>query len=171
MRNRVKGGRGHSIQSVIGWRLSTVFWQDSYWEKKSWDFPSGSDGKECASSAGDLGSISGSRRSPGGRHGNLLQYPWLENPHGQQRLACCSPWGSKESDMTEWLSTQMRDGSWDWGASRDRVRMPTRAPSVTSYCLILVPKCDTWGTGPECSNACLWLSECGDRFDPGLFAS
>ena len=29
------------------------------------------------------------------------QYPWLENPHGQQSLACCSPWGHKEPDMTE----------------------------------------------------------------------
>ena len=24
---------------------------------------------------------------------------------GQGNLACCSPWGGKESDMTEWLST------------------------------------------------------------------
>ena len=33
-------------------------------------------------SAGDPGSIPGSRRSPGGEHGNLLQLPWtvLENP-------------------------------------------------------------------------------------------
>ena len=23
---------------------------------------------------------------------------------GQGRLACCSPWGHKESDMTEWLN-------------------------------------------------------------------
>ena len=28
----------------------------------------------------DLGSIPESRRSPGGEHGNLLQYPCLENP-------------------------------------------------------------------------------------------
>ena len=30
--------------------------------------------------AGDLGSIPGSRRSPGGGHGNPLQYSFLENP-------------------------------------------------------------------------------------------
>ena len=33
-----------------------------------------------ACNAGDLGSISGSGRSPGERNGNLLQYSCLENP-------------------------------------------------------------------------------------------
>ena len=42
--------------------------------------PGGSDGKESACNAGDLGSISGSGRSPGGEHGNPLQYFCLENP-------------------------------------------------------------------------------------------
>ena len=31
-----------------------------------------------------VGSNPGSGRSPGGGHGNLLQYPCLENPHGQK---------------------------------------------------------------------------------------
>ena len=43
-------------------------------------FPGGSDGKESACNAGDLGSIPGSGRSPGGGHGNPLQDPRLENP-------------------------------------------------------------------------------------------
>ena len=30
--------------------------------------------------ARDTGSIPGSGKSPGGGHGNPLQYPWLENP-------------------------------------------------------------------------------------------
>ena len=34
-------------------------------------------------------------------HGNPLQYSCLENPHGQRKLAGCSPWGHKESNMTE----------------------------------------------------------------------
>ena len=42
-------------------------------------FPDGSDGKEAACSAEDLGSIPGSGRSPGGGHGNPLQYSGLEN--------------------------------------------------------------------------------------------
>ena len=37
-------------------------------------------GKESACSAGDVGSIPGLRRSPGGRNGNPLQYSCLENP-------------------------------------------------------------------------------------------
>ena len=37
-------------------------------------------GKESACNAGDVGSIPGSQRSPGGGHGNPLQYSWLENP-------------------------------------------------------------------------------------------
>ena len=39
-------------------------------------------------------------RSPGGGHGNPLQYSCLENPHGQRSPASYSPWGLKESDMT-----------------------------------------------------------------------
>ena len=70
-------------------------------------FPGGSAGKEFAYSAGELGSIPGLRRSPGGRHGNPLQYFCLENPHGQKSLAGCSPWGHKESVMTEQVSTHM----------------------------------------------------------------
>ena len=43
-------------------------------------FPCGSAGKESACSAGDLGSIPGLRRSPGGGNGNPVQYSGLENP-------------------------------------------------------------------------------------------
>ena len=54
--------------------------------------------------AGDLGSIPGLGRSPGGGHGNPLQYSCLENPHGQpsrlqymgsQRVG--HDWGPKHS--------------------------------------------------------------------------
>ena len=43
-------------------------------------FPGRSDSKESACSAGELGSIPGLGRSPGGGHGNPLQYSCLENP-------------------------------------------------------------------------------------------
>ena len=36
--------------------------------------------KNPPANAGDAGSIPGLGRSPGGRHGNLLQYSFLENP-------------------------------------------------------------------------------------------
>ena len=53
----------------------------------------------------DLGSIPGLRRPPRGRHGNPLQYSCLENPMDRG-----APWATvhgdtKESDMTEQLST------------------------------------------------------------------
>ena len=48
-----------------------------------------------------MGSIPGWGRSPGGGHGNPLQYSRLENPHGQRSLVGYSPWDSKKSDMTE----------------------------------------------------------------------
>ena len=42
--------------------------------------PGGSDGKESACSAGDLGSVPGLGRSPEEGNGNPLQYSCLENP-------------------------------------------------------------------------------------------
>ena len=48
--------------------------QDTYW-----GFPDSSAGKESACSAGDLGSIPGLGRPPGGRNGYPLQYSCLEN--------------------------------------------------------------------------------------------
>ena len=49
----------------------------------------------------DMGSIPGSGRSPGGGHGNPLQYSCLENSHGQRSLAGYCPQGHKESDTTD----------------------------------------------------------------------
>ena len=43
-------------------------------------FPGGSESKESACNAGDLGSIPDLGRSPGGGHGNPFQYSCLENP-------------------------------------------------------------------------------------------
>ena len=70
-------------------------------------FPGGSDGKEAACEAGALGSILGLGRSPGGGCGNPFQYSCLEHPHGQRSLVGYSPWGHKESDTTEQLSTHI----------------------------------------------------------------
>ena len=67
--------------------------------------PGGSDCKESACNAGDLGLIPGLGRSPGGGYGNPLQYSCLENPHGQRSLVGYSPRGHRESDTTEGLST------------------------------------------------------------------
>ena len=75
-------------------------------------FPGGSFGKESACNAGDLGLIPGLGRPPGRGHDNPLQYSCLEYPCGQRNLVGCSPWGHKESDTTEWLSTAPHSGSY-----------------------------------------------------------
>ena len=65
------------------------------------DFPGGSDVKESAYNAGDLGSVPGLGRSSRKEHGNPIQYSCLENPHGQRSLESYSPRSHKESDMTK----------------------------------------------------------------------
>ena len=60
--------------------------------------------KNPPANAGDIrdaGSIPGWGRSPGGEHGNSLQYSCPENPHGQRSLLGYSAWSRKESDRTE----------------------------------------------------------------------
>ena len=57
-------------------------------------FLGSSEGKESACNAGDPGSIPESGRSPGKGNGNPFQYSRLEN-------SMDSPWGLKESDMTD----------------------------------------------------------------------
>ena len=70
-----------------------------------WGFHGDSNGKESACNVGDLDLIPELGRSPGGGHGNPLQYSCMENPCGQRSLAGYSPWGLKELDTTEQLST------------------------------------------------------------------
>ena len=60
-------------------------WFSELWQLM--DFPGGSDGKESACSAGDLGSVSGLRRSPGEGNGDPLQYSCLEYPCGPRNLS------------------------------------------------------------------------------------
>ena len=60
--------------------------------------------KNPPASAGDIrdsGVIPVSGRSPGGGHGNPLQYFCLENPHGQRSLAAYGPQCLKELDKTK----------------------------------------------------------------------
>ena len=112
---------------------STTVWKHQFFRvQPSLGFPGGSDGKESACNAGDLGSTYREtyrlERSPGeghgnpfpysclenprlgkssgGGHGSPLQYSGLENPHGQRRLVSYSPWGHQQSNMTKRLSTQ-----------------------------------------------------------------
>ena len=57
-------------------------------------FSGGSVVKSLSANAGDSRDsdlIHGLERSPGGGHGNPLQYSCLENPHGQSSLVGYSP--------------------------------------------------------------------------------
>ena len=56
-----------------------------------------------AGDARDMGWIPGSGRSPGEGHGNPLPLFLPGESHGQRGLAGYSPWGHKESGMTELL--------------------------------------------------------------------
>ena len=111
-------------------------WFDSWVGKIPWrrnrqptpvflGFPGGSDGKESTCNVGDLGSIPGLGRSPGGGHGNPLQYSILENPHGRRSLM--GRWGHKNLGVTEWLSTHT-------GKLRQILVTGTRLPVVRSMC-------------------------------------
>ena len=68
-------------------------------------FLSATDSNESACNAGDLCLIPGLGRSLGGGHGNPLHCSCLENSHKQRNLAGYSPWGGKELDVTQQLST------------------------------------------------------------------
>jgi len=59
-----------------------------------------------AADARDPGSILGLGRSPGEGKANPLQYSYLKKSPGQRSLAGYSPWGCKESDMTEHLPAE-----------------------------------------------------------------
>ena len=69
------------------------------------DFSGGSDGKESACNVGDLGSIPGLERSPGGGPGNPLQYSCLENP-----MVKGAQWATVHTVTNSWtgLSTHTR---------------------------------------------------------------
>ena len=83
----------------------------------------------------DAGSVSGSGRSPGGRHGNPIQYSCLEKSHDQRSLAGYSPWVTKsqtrdcnemtghfqeEGAQVEEALSKFRDRHHGWEGQRSR---------------------------------------------------
>ena len=74
--------------------------------QQKWDqgFPGGSDGKESACNAGDLGSIPGWGRFPGVGSGKPTSVFLPGESHGQRGLAGYGPQGRQELDMTKRLT-------------------------------------------------------------------
>ena len=72
-------------------------------------FPGGLDGKESACSVGDLGSIPRLGRSPGGGHGNSLQYSCLENPMDRRAWQAIVH-GILQARILEWVAFPFSKG-------------------------------------------------------------
>ena len=88
--------RGFSNSHVWMWLRAMVFPEGTY------GFLGGSVGEESACNVGDLGFCPWAGEIPWRKHGNPLQYSYLENSHGQRSLVGYSSWGNKESD--NWVS-------------------------------------------------------------------
>ena len=81
----------------------------------SFGLPCSSAGNESAHIVGDLGSVPGPGRSPGGGHGNPLQYSCLEDP----------------TDREAWEAT-------DCGVTKSRTRLKRLGPWVCVLCFHLL---------------------------------
>ena len=83
--------------------------------------------------------------SPGVGNGNPLQYSCLGKSHEQRSLVGYSPWGCKESDMTECLSTSTHVSrrSLSKSTQRDRVEREVEGDSGWggSTCIRVADSC------------------------------
>ena len=126
---------------ILGFNRFTMLFQLQVYSKANQlyiypVFPCGSDGKHSACNVGDLNLIPWLGRSPGKGHGNRLQYSCLENPHEQRSLEGYSPWGCKELDTTERLSTYIYPLFFRLFAHIDRFRVLRRVLCAMQEALI-----------------------------------
>ena len=130
----------------------------------------GSDGKESACNAGDLGLIPGLGRSPGGGHGNPIQYSCLENPCGQRNLEGYSPWGRRiRHDWTTKRTEPSRRKKSTMKALRSCDAQPEAQPCLAWMPVLQVPVltqfCQQSWWRPENIHAC-HLPTCTDTCLP-----
>ena len=95
-----------------------------------------------AEAAGYMGSISGSGRSPGGGHGNPLQYSFLENPknrgawratvHGVGKSWTQLKWLSMHASVSQFIRSVMSDSLWPHELQHARPPCPSQTPRVYS---------------------------------------
>ena len=80
----LKGQRETTKSQTTTSTTTTKTWVvTSPFKKINLCLPGGSEGTESACNAGDLGSVPGLGKFPGGGLGNPLQYSFQENPHEQ----------------------------------------------------------------------------------------
>ena len=83
----------------------SYFLYDNVYLVDLWGFPCGSDGKASTYNAGNPGSISGSRSSPGEGNGNPLQFSCLENPmDGGARQATVHGVAKSQTGLSDFTS-------------------------------------------------------------------
>ena len=91
-------GIGDTAQSTAKYPLMTL---NSSETDKLLSFPGGSDGRESACNAGELGSTPGSWKIPWRREWQLIPVFLLGEFHGQRSLEGYSLRNRRESDTTE----------------------------------------------------------------------
>ena len=97
---------GQSIGAQwLQWRYTDIDITDTDIFQLSWWLSS----KESVCTAGDLGLIPGSGRSPEGRHGNPLQYSYLENPMDGGAWQAVVHWVAQSQTRLKQLSSNNID--------------------------------------------------------------
>ena len=98
--NKHRDTKGESGGDGRNWEIRIdIYTVDTMYkiDRASW----GSDSKESACSAGDLGSIPALGRCLGERNGNPLQCSSLQNSMDRGAWRANSPWSRKDLDMNE----------------------------------------------------------------------
>ena len=137
-RNLFSGlGRPTALKDAVS--STRVLAEDSGWVCRRWqlspssfphaNFPGGSDGKQSACNAGDLGSIPWSRRSPGKGNGYPLKYSCLEN----------------SMDRRAWQSMGLQRVGHNWATNRRAHSFPG-AGSFLKCLLLLVARAEATAT-------------------------
>ena len=126
--------------------------------KKLSGFPAGSDRKESACNAGDMGSILWLGRSPGGGHGNPLQYSCLENPMDR------GAWWATVHGVTRrwtWINQLGKANSFQPGegdklvnsisAKEEALRIKRIRERLVVFCCLVAQSCLTLRDPIDCS--------------------
>ena len=100
-----RGGETACAAVQHGWTKCKVGLLREFSDKGG--FPEGSDGKKFTCNVGHPASIPRSGRSPGGQHGNPLQYSCLGNSMNRGGWQATVHGGCRESDTTEWLTLSL----------------------------------------------------------------